>query len=124
MHVTLKNLPRLRLADLLRRRKMTLAQFVQESGIHAYGALTQRCDALGVQPPSEEEYTCVVPVKVSSQQDGVVVLEPIPVFDEITGKEIDPDAQVMLPGIEVITDPVAEEPLRFGDKKRRKPKEE
>lgn len=78
MHVNLKNMPRLRLADLLRRRKMTLKQFVDESGIQAYGAMIERCAALGVQPPTEAEYLIIVPVQVSVQQDGVVVLEPLP----------------------------------------------
>ena len=82
MHVNVKNMPRLRLADLLRRRKMTLKQFVDESGIQAYGAMVERCDALGVQPPTEEEYDLIVPAKVSVQQDGVIVLEPPPLPEE------------------------------------------
>lgn len=82
MHVVLKNIPRLRLADLLRRRKMTLAQFVETSGIQAYGALIERCGAMGVQPPTEQEYVLIVPKPVSSQQDGVVVLEPVEPTEE------------------------------------------
>jgi hypothetical protein len=90
MHVNLKNMPRMRLADLLRRRKMTLAQFVKESGIQAYGAMIDRCRALGVQPPSEEEYLVVVPVPVSVQQDGVVVIEALDPVSTQQEFEFDP----------------------------------
>ena len=91
MHVNIKNMPRLRLADLLRRRKMTLAQFVDESGIQAYGAMIDRCRALGVQPPTEQEYLVVVPVPVSVQQDGVVVVEAPPEPEEAQQElEFDP----------------------------------
>lgn len=88
MHVRIKNLPKLSLSDLLRRRKMTLHQFINESGIVAYGALLERCSAMGVQAPSEEDYHKVVPVQVSSQQDGVVVIEP-PVTEEPTQELLD-----------------------------------
>lgn len=57
---------------------MTLRQFIDESGIQAYGAMIDRCSALGVQPPTEQEYLVIVPVPVSVQQDGVVVIEAPP----------------------------------------------
>lgn len=79
----IRNLPKLHLADLLRRRKMTLTQFINESGIVAYGALVERCTALGVQPPEEAEYNVIVPQPISSQQDGVIVLEPPPPVDDL-----------------------------------------
>jgi hypothetical protein len=124
MNVRLKNLPRLRLADLLRRRKMTLGQFVKELGITSYGALCERCGALGVAQPTEKEYGQVAPI-ATSQQDGVIVLEPIPFTDDLTGRTIDPDAPVIAPTIEVVTDEVS---FRFDEqtieeketKKRRK----
>lgn len=86
MHVKLKNLPKLHLANLLRRRKTTLEQFIKESGIVAYGALVERCTAMGVQAPTEEDYLKVVPVQVTSQQDGVVVIEPPPPSQELLDK--------------------------------------
>jgi hypothetical protein len=100
MHVRIKNLPKLHLADLLRRRKMTLKQFINESGIMAYGALLERCSAMGIQAPTEEEYLKIVPIQVSCQQDGVVVIEPpsttITEVEEIIMKEelIDDDLTI------------------------------
>lgn len=125
MHVTLKNLPRLHLADLLRRRKTTLTAFIQEAGIQAYGALVERCAALGVQPPTEAEYTVIVPERVSSQQDGVIVVDPFPVIDEFTGKEIDPDVEPIEPGVKVIIDAETEssEPTVDTQKKQKKKKD-
>src|SRR5262245_42644452 len=114
MNVKLKNLPKLRLGDLLRRRKMTLKQFLDESGVHSYGGLVERCHSIGVLPPDEAENHVAQPVMVSSPQDGVVVLEPPAVIDEITGHEIDPDAPVLVPGVEVVTD----DPQKRRKKKR------
>jgi hypothetical protein len=68
---------------------MTLEQFVQESGIQAFNALVNRCEAIGVQPPTIEEYQRIIPTVVSCQQDGVVVIEPLPIISESTGLEID-----------------------------------
>lgn len=121
MNTEIKNLPRLRLADLLRRRKMRLERFLDESGIHSYGGLVAKCKKIGVQPPTETEYRSVRPIQVSSQQDGVVVLDPPPVIDEITGKEIDPEAPVLEPGIEAVFDrvvPVDDVPQKKRRKKR------
>lgn len=102
--IKLKNTPRLRLADLLRRRKMTLLQFIEESGVQSYEGLVIRCQRIGVQPPVKDEYLALKPTVVSSQQDGVVVLEPPKVIDEPSGMEIDPDAPIVPPGVKVITD--------------------
>lgn len=137
MQVKVKNLPKLTLHNLLRRRKMTLQQFLAESGIHAYAALVNKCSEIGVQPPTEQEYLAVVPTQVSSPQDGIVVLEPIPVVDDLTGRQIDPDAPVTVPGVEVIIDNAGvvdwdrvnektddSEPTVGQQKRRRKKKEE
>ena len=114
-------MPKLGLGDLLRRRKMTLAYFIKESGVSSYGALVGRCEGLGVQPPPERDYLALFPVPATSQQDGVIVLDPIPVIDEITGREIDPDAPVTVPGIEVITAaPVQVEPEQQKKIRRKK----
>jgi hypothetical protein len=102
----LKNQPRLKLADLLRRRKMTLKQFLDEFGISTYETLSIRCARMGITPPLLAEFNDVVPpnARVNSPQEGVVVLEAPPVVDEISGRQIDPDAPVEQPGIIVLTD--------------------
>jgi hypothetical protein len=83
-----KNLPKLRLADLLKRRKMTLKQLLDEFGITTYAALTIRCERMGVQAPSQEEFDVVAGTVVSSPTEGVVVLEAPPVIEDCSGKEI------------------------------------
>lgn len=97
-------MPTLGLLNLLKRRKMTLLQFIEENGIQTYGALVGRCNAIGVKPPSEEEYKNIAPAPLTSQQDGVIVIEPLPVIDEATGKIIDIDAPVIEPGVEIVTE--------------------
>lgn len=90
MQVKLKNIPKLMLSDLLRRRKMTLKQFLDESGIYAYAALINKCNEIGVQPPLEKDYLSAVPTTVSSPQDGIIVLDPIvdPVIDPILSDHV------------------------------------
>lgn len=103
--IVVKNMPRLKLVDLLRRRKMTLRQLLDEFGITTYAGLVIRCERMGVAPPPEEDFKVAFPDKpVNSPQEGVVVLEPPPVVDEISGREIDPEAPVA-PVVKVITDP-------------------
>ena len=87
--IKLRNTPRLRLTDLLRRRKLTLAKFVNELGITTYEALSIRCDRMGVAVPTLEEFNALGIVVVSSPTEGVVVLDPPPVVEEQTGKPID-----------------------------------
>lgn len=102
-NVRLKNMPILSLADVLRRRKQTLKSFVDESGQQSYEGLVVLCNKLGMSPPDEETYTKEVnPPLVTSQQDGVVVLDPPPMVDEISGRKIDPDAPVSIPEIKVV----------------------
>ena len=99
-----KHQPRLKLSDLLRRRKTTLKQMFVDRGITAYQTLVNWCDRIGVVPPTEKEFREVAPEPVNSAQEGVVVLEPPPVVEEQTGRQIDPEAPVELPGILVLTD--------------------
>lgn len=75
----LKNMPQLRLHDLLRRRKTTLIRFLEESGIVNYVGLVTKCNDIGVAPPSEEEYAATCPPTVSSPADGVIVIAPVEV---------------------------------------------
>ena len=104
MRVVVKNMPKLKLSDLLRRRKMTLRALLDEFGITTYGGLLVRCERMGCAPPTEAEFKVAYPDKpVNSPQEGVVVLEPPPVIDDISGRKIDPEAPVA-PEVKVITD--------------------
>lgn len=85
-----KHAPRLSLADLLRRRKMSLKQLIDQFGITTYEALCIRCDRMGVSPPDEAAFRAVVgTVTVSSPTEGVIVLEAPPIVDEATGEILD-----------------------------------
>ena len=98
-------MPRLTLADVLRRRRQTLKKFVDDSGVQSYEGLCNLCHRLGMLPPDEGTYKREVnPPLVSSQLDGIVVLDPPPVVDEMTGRRIDPDAPVHLPEVKVVVD--------------------
>lgn len=76
-----KNQPKLRLADVLRRRKTTLQALVSELGLVTYSGLEIWCRRMGVLPPSQEEFDTLVaagPIAlVNSPQEGVVVLDPV-----------------------------------------------
>lgn len=130
--VTVKNMPRLRLSDLLKRRKMTLEGFLQDSGVQTYEALVNRCNRLGCLPPLREEYRQLRPVIVNSPQDGVVVLEAPPLIEESTGKNLDlpvEDEQRMVNASDALDSDggtmqdVAPMPTQ-GSRKARKPKKE
>ena len=128
--VSVKNMPRLHLSHLLRRRKRTLESFVRESGIQTYSSLLAQCASLGVQPPTQKEYEKVFPEQVNTPAEGVVVVEPMPVIDDLTGSVIDPDAPLRRPGIEVVVNAVEkpekpekpEEPeeSRFGKSRKKR----
>jgi hypothetical protein len=105
-----KHQPRLKLADLIRRRKTTLKQMVLDRGITAYASLVHWCERIGVVPPTEDEFKAVFPEPVNSPQEGVVVLQPPPVIEEQTGRQIDPEAPIELPGVQVLTDHPFEPP--------------
>ena len=116
MRVVVKNMPKLKLSDLLRRRKMTLRALLDEFGITTYEGLVIRCDRMGCAAPSEAEFKVAYPTgPVNSPTEGVVVLEPPPVVDDITGRKIDPEAPVV-PEVRVITGPTASaEPTDVAD---------
>jgi hypothetical protein len=73
--IKLKNLPKIKLADLLRRRKLTLRQFLNEFGITTYESLVLRCERMGVGAPDEKEFIALNLVAVSNPSEGVVVIE-------------------------------------------------
>lgn len=73
--IQVKNLPRLKLSNLLRRRKMTLRQLLDEFGITTYDSLIERCNRMGVAPPDENEFLAVAPIPVNNPSEGVFVVE-------------------------------------------------
>jgi hypothetical protein len=135
------NPPRLRLADVIRRRRTTLSALIKEIGLTTYQGLEIWCGRMGISAPTLEEFHVAVPAtvpRVSSPQEGVIVLEPPPVIDEHTGRQIDPDAPVT-PGVEVVTGPVMknalvqlsgslsgslEEPTKSAQKKQKQKKDD
>lgn len=66
------------LSDLLRKKKKTLKQFLDEIGIVSYELLKTRCQAMGVQPPLEQDFNTAMgnPLlpETSSPTEGIVVL--------------------------------------------------
>lgn len=116
-NVKLKNMPVLTLADVLRRRKISLETFVHDLGVQSYEGLVLWCNDFGVQPPSEDAYNEIRPEVRTSQQDGVVVLDPPPVIDEQSGREIDPDAPVTVPEVKVVTKPEDNDVVMSNDNK-------
>ncbi len=76
MKPSLKNMPKLKLVELLRRRKMSLRQLLDEFGITTYDGLLARCHRLGVMPPDESEFKLAMPnTQVNNPSEGVVVFD-------------------------------------------------
>jgi len=84
MKINVKNMPKLKLSDLLRRRKMTLQQFLNEFGITTHEGLSLRCARMGILPPDASEFETLFPSSkaVNSPQEGVVVIETNTVVSE------------------------------------------
>jgi len=120
--IVLKNQTKLKLADVLRRRKTNLRAFIDSLGLTTYASLNIMCVRLGVAPPSESEFDLARPPteRVNSPQEGIIVLEAPPVIDEISGQCIDPDAPVE-PGLVVI---FGDEPPTEGPQKKTRKKKE
>jgi len=114
MKIVLKNTPKLKLIDLLRRRKMSLKTLCTEFGITTYEGLVIRCNRMGVAEVPEEEFNAAVgTLRVTSPTEGVVVLEPLPP-PEFDAEEFE----------EVVYDEFAPLPTEPPQKKRRKKKED
>lgn len=110
---------------------MSLKQFVDEYGISTYEGLVNRCDRMGVASPSEADFKEAFPSPpVNNPIEGVVVVEAPVVIDELTGREIDPEAPVFEPTVEVITAAVEQsreevvEPTDASQKRQRKKKKD
>lgn len=89
----IRNLPQIKLTDLLKKRKTTLEKYLSSYGIFTYASLVARCEKIGVSPPPEKEFEKVVESRVSSPQEGVVVLEPPALTKESTGQRILPEEE-------------------------------
>lgn len=68
---------------------MSLKQFLQEQGITTYESLVERCRRLGVASPTESEYALTDPAIVTNPGEGVIVIDPIPITLEKTGKKLE-----------------------------------
>jgi len=89
MKVHIKSSSSLTLLKLLKRRRMSLKQFLDEQAITTYEGLKNRCRNLGVVPPTESEYGHTSPSTVTNQAEGLIVLDPIPAKSEKSGKELE-----------------------------------
>lgn len=74
--VVVRNLPQIKLSDLLRRRKSNLKKFVNDLGISTYESLKENCTRIGVQPPLEDEWLKVRDDFVTSPTEGIIVIDP------------------------------------------------
>ncbi len=79
MHIQIKNKAKLTLANLLKRRRITLKQYMKDVGITSYPALVRHCENQGVDPPAENDYRKNAEL-VTDPSEGLIVLEPE--FDE------------------------------------------
>ena len=82
--IIVKNLPRLKLSDLLKRRTTTLDEFMKEHGITTYTDLDIFCKRLGVVPPTLEEFSSVRTGFVNSPAEGVIIVEPDFTFMDVS----------------------------------------
>ncbi len=77
-NVELKNQPKITLELVLKRRKSTLKNFINEAGVQNYSGLVELCRRLGVANVPEDVYNKEIkPQLVTSQQDGIVVIDVI-----------------------------------------------
>jgi hypothetical protein len=80
MRLQKKSISKVSLTDLLRRRKTTLSNFLEETGIVTYELLVERCSSSGVLAPSLADFLSARGSSnlhtTSSPTEGVVVLNP------------------------------------------------
>ena len=79
MRLHKNSISKVNLTDILRRRKKSLQQFLDETGIVTYELLKERCRSMGVSPPDEEQFLNVMGrgmPEVSSPAEGVIVIAP------------------------------------------------
>lgn len=79
----------IKLNDLLRKRKITLAKFITDFGLHSYESLKLRCERIGVTPPDIEVYNKAKGTElINSPTDGIIVLDFPKIIKEKTGDEM------------------------------------
>ena len=79
MRIRLPPQPKLRLVDLLRRRRMTLQDWFRENVVNTYDDLLAWCQLVGVSPPSTDEWTEMKPTPASKpkkQNDSKLLAKP------------------------------------------------
>lgn len=104
MRLHQRSISKVTLLNVLKRRKSDLKRFLADTGIVTYELLKTRCDSMGVIPPEESEFLDAVgsnsssTATVSSPAEGLIVLNPPKIINELTGKE------VVMPDINPISD--------------------
>jgi hypothetical protein len=74
--VNIKNQDKLKLEDLLRRRKTSFEEFVKSHAIYSYSSLLEICKRIGVTPPVEDNVKDFFVEQIASdEQEGIVVVE-------------------------------------------------
>ena len=92
----IKGLPPIKLKDLLKKRGLSLKDFLKNMGIATYTTLLQQCDSMGVSCPTEAEFKEALGDIVSSPQEGVIVLDP-PTLIKDSGEKIEIDEFSTIP---------------------------
>lgn len=93
MRLHQRSISKVTLVNVLKRRKTNLKNFLSETGIVTYELLKTRCDSMGVIPPDEVEFLeatgtdATKPAAISSPAEGLIVLDPPKILNELTGKE-------------------------------------
>ena len=103
MRLHQRSISKVTLLSVLKRRKTNLKKFLEETGIVTYELLKSRCDSMGVIPPDEHEFVDASggsldrAASISSPAEGVIVLDPPKIINELTGMEVSmPDANVFV----------------------------
>lgn len=96
MRLQKKSLSKIALVDLLRRRRLTLERFLEDTGIVSYELLVERCTSLGVSAPDKKTFEKAagrneVPT-LSSPAEGIVIIQSptVDVQDDETEETIQP----------------------------------
>jgi ATP-dependent helicase/DNAse subunit B len=66
---------------------MTLQSFLAEQNITNFEALKLKCINIGVEWPSEDIFNKLKTPVVTNQNEGIVVIEPLIIVQESSGKE-------------------------------------
>lgn len=112
MKITHPSAPNITLENLLRRKKSNLARFIEMSGVTTYELLVERCNRMGVDPPTRSTFEALVPpAKVSSPTEGVIIVSSPEVINSETGEPA--------PELPVLSDPFPTETERPRRKKNR-----